>query len=303
MKRFTLQLLIFAAMLIGFACQDAVGKTRQPKPFLKTRVEKEKVVEGERLIYEVELYSPVSTIAGVEMAAPPDFCGLPSKQSAPDASLEEVTVDGIPYYSAVIDRYFLGFNHKGKFSLKGGDYRLGLSHPVQYEDPFWGPRLGNEVEVVNLTAPGLTVKVNPLPTDGRPEDFSGAVGNFEISASLPQGEIRKNEDACLIINISGEGDLTNTTLPEMMKFFPEGLKFKSMTDTRSHYIKKGTLGSEIEIECIFSPKNIGEFVLKDISFNFFNSTTGKYETVTAPEITVEVADDDSKSTSPVIMDV
>lgn len=283
---------------------EAIGRETAPKPFVETRIEREKAVEGERLIYEVVLKTPVSSIAGVELALAPGFGELPFKQSAPDSSFEKEEIDGTTYYVTVIDRYFVGFNHNGKFKLRGGVYRLGINHPVQINDPFWGPSIGNRVEVAELKAPDLMVKVSSLPEKGKTEKFSGAIGDFEVAAMLPEGEIRAGEDAYLVITVSGPGDLGNAALPDIRKAFPAGLQFKSLTENRTYYVKDGSLCSEIEIECIFSPKEKGHYVLKGIDFEFYNSKTGRYETATSSKLEIEVGDGSLDSDRPpVVIDI
>ncbi len=61
----------------------------------------------------------------------------------------------------------------------------------------------------------------------------------------------------MTVNISGIGDLTDTPLPDIRSAFPPEIQFKSMTEDRSHYVKAGKLGSEIELECVIHPKKGG----------------------------------------------
>lgn len=277
----------FVIALLPF--MTVAGKTKDVKPYLEVAVDRADVVEGERLIYEVALYSPDPSVAGVELVEMPGFNMLPHTQSSPDTQLTEVEINGVKYYKAVIDRYFVGVNRKGKYNIKGGAYRLGLNKAVRVDDPFWGSSLQNRVVVMDLKSPDLTVKVSPLPEKGRPEAFSGAVGEFEASIYLPEGEIRAGEDCYVVIDIAGSGDLTDAVLPDIRKAFPDGIQFKSMTDNRSHYVKDGKLGSEIEMECVFHPHKEGSYVIKGIEFVYYNPVTGKYSTCIAPDLTIEVS--------------
>lgn len=85
---------------------------------------------------------------------------------------------------------------------------------------------------------------------------------------------------------------------------PDGLVFKSMTENREFYVKDGSLGSEIEIECIFTPREEGEFCMDGLKFTFFNSQTGKYETSVASPLIIKTVESDIESKKPsVIMDV
>lgn len=280
------------------------AKGQGNQPFLKTRVVRDKVTEGENIMYEVILYSPSASVAGIEPVSSPGFEGLDVRHSAPDNKLVKVEVDGNDYYSAVIDRYFLRFPNKGKYLLTGANYRLGLNRQTEYFDPFWGPSLSSNVEVIGLKAPDVSVKVSGLPDRGKTQDFSGAVGDFEISAMIPEGSLRSGEDMFMMVTVSGTGNLENISLPEIREALPEGLQFKSMTDNLSHYVKDGELGSELEIECILTPKKEGSFVIDNLKFTFFNSRSGRYETIKAPRLEFEVAEGSTgKRRPPVIMEI
>lgn len=304
MRSKCLYILSCLIMVLAVFPSRAIGKRKDLKPYLEVRIDRKNVVEGERLIYEVALVSPEASVAGVELLSTPDFGELPYSRSAPDNNLTEVVVDGDKYYTAVIDRYFVGVNNKGKNSIKGGVYKIGFDRMVKVQYPFWGATVQNRLETMNLKASDVTLKVSPLPEKGRPDFFSGAVGQFEIMSIPPEGKLRAGEDYLMTVNISGIGDLTDTPLPDIRSAFPPEIQFKSMTEDRSHYVKAGKLGSEIELECVIHPKKGGEYVVKEMEFTYFNPFSGKYEVAKSPEVKIFVDDSSSgDGQPPVIIDV
>ncbi len=300
--RYTIFLILLLTLLFPTAANAA--RERSHGAYLQTRVSRDKVIQGENLVYEVVLFTPDPSVEGVELTSLPDFEGIDVSRSAPDNKLTPVEINGRRYYTAVVDRYFLRFPEKGKFRIKGADYRLGFYRQQEYYDPFWGRSIGNVVDAVALTAPEVGVRVTALPERGRPDDFSGAVGDFEIDAEFPAGEIKNGEDTLLTVTISGVGSLEGVTLPNIPAMLPEGLQFKSMTDNVNHYIKDGELGSEVEIECIVMPKREGKFTIDALRFSFYNSSTGKYDTITVPSLEIEVGSGlPSSGRPPVIMEI
>lgn len=287
-----LVLLPFVTFGAGAAGRDL------PEIFLESHLESDEVVEGERLIYEVVLYSQSPEISAVNCLELPDFSTLPHQQSSPDSQLEKIECNGVEYYTVVIDRYFVGFNEKGKYKIKGGQYRIGVAHEENLVVPFWGPTVMQKITPVDLKTTDVAVKVKALSEKNRPENFSGAVGDFQISLYLPEGKIRAGSNGVMMVTVSGIGDLEKSGLPDIASAFHDGLQFKSMTESRTHYVQGGRLGSEMEVEVIFSPKSAGTYKIEGISFNFFNISTGKYETVTADSIEVEVDDSIPSDTSP-----
>lgn len=303
MKRGFLHIVIFLSVfLLSFHCE---GKKKDvAMPFLETKVNRYNTVEGEKVIYEVILNSAEASVAGVEVVSLPEFSGLDTGHIAPDSRLEEVEADGRRYYRAVVDRFFIGTDTKGKYVVKGGTYRIGINRQFAVNDPFWGPSLATRTEMFVLDAPDVRIQVAPVPLKGMPAGFSGAVGRFDIEMTLVNKEVRAGEDACLSVVISGNGDLSKSKLPEIHKSFGNGLHFKSMTDSMEHYIKNGSLGSEMEIECLFSAEKSGKYTIAPIDFSYFDSEAGKYVTVTTPPLEIDVIDAVRVSEDPpVIMDV
>ncbi|MFC5453508.1 BatD family protein [Prosthecobacter fluviatilis] len=68
----------------------------------------------------------------------------------------------------------------------------------------------------------VKVKVLPLPTEGKPENFTGAVGDFSISATATPNELGVGDPLAVDITIDGSGNFEALNPPSMMP--PEGWK-------------------------------------------------------------------------------
>lgn len=298
----SLRYFVILIAILPFFRHDASGarKDSGKEFFLETYLSNRDATEGEAIIYEVILFTQNPMITSVGRLASPDFGIFPANRSAADSQLSEVEIDGTMYYKVVIDRYFIGAVGKGKYSIKGGSYKIFYNTRVRRNSPF-NPGFEYVTHEVDLKASPADVKVSSLPEKGCPENFSGAVGDFRVSTTVPEGTIRAGSKAVMIINISGRGDLTNVDLSKVAINLPEGLQFKSMTDSRQYYVQHGQLGSEMEIELTFLPRNAGEFVVDDISLAVFNPAAGKYTTVvTEPvKIIVEESIPSSSGNSPI----
>lgn len=287
-----------AIMLMMAGCFIFEASAAKDVPmFLKTTQLPKKVYDGERVIYEVTLFTTNPNIVGIEIVEPPVFSNLPFMQTAGDSELSEVEIDGKPYFKMVIDRYFIGSNGKGIFPVGGGVYRVTDLHRTRVRTLFDGDVLVDKPVANDLAVAPASLKVFELPTKGKPEVFSGAVGDFSISLALPPENPVAGESCSLSVLISGKGDLSDAGLPDIMHSFPSALGFKSMTDSRSHYVKDGGLGSEIEIEVTFSPKKAGKFEIGKIGFQFFNPETAKYETFFSEPVEIEVVESSSSKSS------
>lgn len=290
-------------MVIAFS---AYGKKRgdSQQPYLETRINRDKAVEGEVLIYEVILHTKDPNIAGIQLSRNPFFDNLPVSRSAADSRLDVSHPDDERCYTAVIDRFFIDAAHVGKHKIKGGAYDVGYNRQVTEQDPFWGAYMADRVEVISLEAPDISVNISELPSKGKPDEYSGAVGDFSVEVEVPSGELRQGDGAFVIITIYGSGDLSEVALPDVRSIFPPELQFHSMTESRNHYIKEGSIGSEIEIECTFTPLEEGEFEIGKCGFSYFNPVSRRYEHAYSRPVTVRVSSSKAaEDTPPQYMDI
>ena len=61
----------------------------------------------------------------------------------------------------------------------------------------------------------LTLTVKPLPQEGRPAQFSGLVGRFEITAEAAPREVKVGDPVAFTVTIAGSGDLRRLQAPDL----------------------------------------------------------------------------------------
>ncbi|QWR76420.1 BatD family protein [Candidatus Magnetomonas plexicatena] len=69
-------------------------------------------------------------------------------------------------------------------------------------------------EPVKLKSEAVTVKVLPLPEEGKPKGFRGALGKFEMSASVTPENVKTGDPVTLKMTFSGKGNFNTITKPE-----------------------------------------------------------------------------------------
>ena len=65
----------------------------------------------------------------------------------------------------------------------------------------------------------MTIQVRPLPTEGQPKDFSGAVGSFRMRAELLTKTPKTNESVTIRLTLEGPGNLKQVISPAIA--FPQ----------------------------------------------------------------------------------
>lgn len=83
---------------------------------------------------------------------------------------------------------------------------IAIDYPVAFEEDFWtGQPRPSRARRLRLRPQLPALQAEPLPLDGRPRNFSGAVGRFEITCRASPTTVRVGDPIQLEIEISGDG--------------------------------------------------------------------------------------------------
>ena len=141
------------------------------------------------------------------------------------------------------------------------------------------------VESSMATEP-VAIKVKPTPQRNKPVEYNGATGNFKIAAWLGKNELAKNEEAELVITISGKGNFTQLSAPVIQ--WPAGIEgFEpAVIDSLDH--TQSPMNGKRDFHFQFISVKAGSYDLPPVSFSFFNPDTNNYKTVSTQPIHVKI---------------
>jgi len=151
-------------------------------------------------------------------------------------------------------------------------------------DPFAGFR--SSIEKRSFSSNAIKINVLPLPEEGKPENFNGAVGSFDASAIIDRNTCSTGDAVVLKIIVSGSGnlpliELKKPEVPESFEWFDPDI-----TDNFSRS-EAGISGKRI-FEYILQPGVAGTFALSPGTFSYFNPATGQYHTIELPDFDLKV---------------
>ena len=135
------------------------------------------------------------------------------------------------------------------------------------------------------------IQVKPLPTKGKPADFMGAVGDFDLRVSNSKKSLKANESTQLQVAVSGRGNLKLFSLPgiatpnELEVYTPE---HKENLKTSVAGIKG--LKGKIYDQYTVVPQFKGKYKIPTVSFSYFNPKEEKYHTLTSEELLIHVTE-------------
>ncbi|MCH5234049.1 MAG: protein BatD [Muribaculaceae bacterium] len=265
--------------------------------FMRAEVSQSSAYVNQAILYIVKLYSTYDAIKFIGATASPKFDGFVVEESKDiSTSLEYETYNGKTYATAIIARYIIFPQHEGALTVKGNTYTVSVDQREYYRDPFYGHLSVSKPLQLNVTPNELTVNVKPLPSP-IPADFSGGVGQFNITSSLPAQKFVTNQVGSIIYNIEGTGNIKYISLPDLQKLYPSELEVYTPTSESNVNVGRTNVSGSIKFDYSFMPLEWGNFRLPDVKLVYFNPNTGRYETSVARgyEIAVERGTGSEKS--------
>ncbi|MFT4801634.1 MAG: hypothetical protein ACI93N_001409 [Flavobacteriaceae bacterium] len=137
-----------------------------------------------------------------------------------------------------------------------------------------------------ISAGKRTITVKPLPIEGKPDNFSGAVGDFNFNVSTNKSTLDANEALELNIRVEGTGNLKLFNLPSLN--LPSSLEvYEPVRDNNVAVNIKGMNGFINDTYTVI-PQYRGSYPIRPITFSYFDPALKSYKTVSSDEIIIQV---------------
>ena len=130
--------------------------------------------------------------------------------------------------------------------------------------------------------------VKDLPQQGKPDSFSGAVGNFEFDVILNKNSLIATESFQAELKVKGNGNLKLFDLPDIL--VPNSMEL--FEPEREELISTNLSGMSGSVSKYFTviPRFQGNFPIEEVEFSYFDPNTEKYKVVKSPRLTIDVYD-------------
>lgn len=130
-----------------------------------------------------------------------------------------------------------------------------------------------------------SVNVEPLPKEGQPDNFSGAIGQFEIRATVDHNKLPAGENNRLHIHITGTGNLDGVSVPDIN--WPDGIQSYDARDSQSVNKTRFPMERSLDFDVPFIGNKEGGIKIPPIIFSYFNPDTKKYVTDSTDTIPIQ----------------
>jgi hypothetical protein len=246
---------------------------------VRATVDKRRAFVGQQITYNLQ-FAYRATPRDIEYT-PPEHTGFWTEEiGETEPSIE--TIDGRKYYVVNKRSAFFPIS-SGNFTIGQASvrYRVSELRPFSF-DPF---DMGGGREGRAVTEP-VDIIVRPLPSEGRPAGFSGAVGSFDLDVSASSHKVKTGESLTLSVRISGRGNIKSIGDIQMPE--PDGFRVFTPKAKESVDVKGSQVGGEKVFELVLVPERPGEQVIDGLEFSYFDPEREEYVTRRSAPITISV---------------
>jgi hypothetical protein len=267
--------------------------------FIRAEVTKTNVYTGQQIIVRYKLYTRMD-IAGGQPDKAPDLNGFWSQdivnknRTAPSWTNE--TYKGLRYSVVIIKQTAIFPQHPGDLTIDP----LVMTFIVRkrFEKRVFNNPFGNYEDVKYQTkSDPVIIHAAPLPTTGKPADFSGAVGNFSVYTDIDKRQLKANETINYTFEVRGSGNL-NLINPPRITPPADFEKYDPKTTDRITVDSTGVSGSR-QFNYLLIPRHQGDYTLDLARFSYFDPVAKRYVTVPANSFNIKVGKGDVQVNVPV----
>ena len=148
-----------------------------------------------------------------------------------------------------------------------------------FDDDFFSGFFGGyEKYPINIESVDLTLNVLTWPETNRPEDFSGAVGDFDFRFNASPSEVKVGDPITVRMVISGEGNLKTAKFPQL----------QDSQDFKVYEPEITAESNEKRLEQVLIPRSDNVKEISALQFSYFKPQKKEYVTIKRGPIAVRV---------------
>ena len=254
-----------------------LAEVSKPNPYLN---------EAVSVTYRLYVGSNVA-LNDLQWVTDPKFPNFLSKEiEMPNYEIGECSYQGRNYRYIVVKKVVLYPQKTGTITLEPLTMDAVLTVPTN-QRAFFG-RIMYEQVSRRVTSGNKTINVKDLPEEGKPDNFSGAVGDFSFAVTPNKQTLKGNESMQLKVEVSGSGNLKLFDLPKPT--FPSSLEVYPPEQNDDISTTLAGMKGRIEQTYTIVPQYKGKYPISGVAFSYFNPNTHKYETIKTDELWIDVTE-------------
>ena len=262
--------------------------------FVRVLPSKRSAYVGEPVVFTYMLYTRVP-VPQLNVTTIPSYGGFWTKDCNETDRQSTQVINGIQYTTYEIKKVVLIPQRSGRFNIEPMVVECVAQIETQrnnqgydpfgfFNDPFFSRSYANVTKTLQTAS--VSFESKPLPEQGKPASFNGAVGNYNFSASIDRNEMSTNEVFTLTMTVSGSGNVELVNLPQPV-FPPDFEVYDPRVTNTVQATGQGMSGSK-KVEYLVIPRRAGNFTIPAIEFAYYNPAQGQYCTQSMPAMNLLV---------------
>lgn len=185
------------------------------------------------------------------------------------------TIEGELYETQTFRRVY--------FPLSPGTFRMPPAR-LQFE-----LRRGflSSAENFELVSDSPVIEVLPVPQDGQPPGYRGAVGEYTVRATASPAEISVGEAATLLLEIEGTGNVKALPAPPLAAM--PGIEVQPPTEDAETDARDGDVGGIKRFTWVLVPERPGRVTIPPIAYAYFNPESKTFEVARTNALSFDVS--------------
>ena len=278
-----------AVEIVRSTSRSQAGQADNPI-FVLARADHERAYVGQQVTASYDLFYRIQP-RNVSFNKLPTFVGFWAEDLFVAQQLEahQEVRDGVSFNVAPLRRVALFPTSAGTHALdvlavscdipqkrsRGG----GLLDDFFAGDPFFG-----RSRSVLLQSEELQIEVLPLPEQGRPAEFTGAVGRFQLRVEAQPTRVAAGDPVTLQVLVEGEGNMA--AVQPLQVDAAAGVKLYDPKIEEEKRITHGVYGGRRLFEYILIPERGGTLNIPPLRFAYFDPHQGRYEVLESAPIAI-----------------
>ena len=182
---------------------------------------------------------------------------------------------GEDYRYVVLRKTVLYPQKSGKLEIEPLSLDITVEVPTNRRDIFGG-RLMTQVQK-RVSAGSKSIQVKDLPEAGKPDNFSGAVGDFNFKLSTSKTHLNATESLQARVEVTGNGNLKLFQLPKLT--LPSSLEVYEPEHSEKVTTTLEGMQGGISDSYTIVPQFKGKYPIPNVSFTYFDLKTESYKTI------------------------
>ncbi len=258
-------------LTVANVVKDAADREGGDAPvFLTASLARDRLYAGEQTLYTLRLYHHLRVsdidldlpqskeVAFQQFGNPREYRGTYAGRS----------------YDILEVRYMVQPRKAGRHALRPATMEMTVYQPHERSRRGFFAPFSSSGRPFRAVGEALELSVLDPPREGRPSDFTGLVGHFELRSSLDPPVIAAGESATLTVTVRGRGNVKR--IPDLELPLIEGIKVYADEPQLEVGLEESGVRGTKTMKWALVPQGEGEYEIPVPGLSFFDSEAERY---------------------------